>query len=540
MHPKLAALISGYGSRFLGLEKLLNHKLSPDEESRLNAPLPGLGRYYKSVSFLENVTSAKCVGLLRFWVMKKYFFALADRMNKYDGKYAHQKIVSSVSDLSSEDFQFIQGLGATALEVRQAELLERVSEHDTAAAGDLLKILIAYFRPDLAKVMDGIHFAGTSEDVMGNVFGIITRMLAHGYFMGGLADFCLTFINFAKYCEQEGELILPGLTHIQVAEPTFLSRRFAVPLRGIQQILLDMMTPHMDFKPFSGKLGGALGNLTTHFAAYPDINWEIFARNFVEGLGLYYEPLAHQSVSFVRESQQFKSIAGILDEICKLVSDFINMVSCPGQLMVKIKQEGAKGSSVLPGKVNLWAMEGALRTFRWAKKDLLFLAEELTNFPFEGDMGRSYLMRNIGLPFMHIFIGFDRVLSELAKCHPNFRKINMFLDEYPGMAGSSLQTILKRAGIEGDAYRKIQTISINPDDSYANQQEFRANLEVMMQELDLPPELRDELLSCLDFASLIKPSARITSREVERMEIFYQIIKDKSERHKRHEALLTA
>lgn len=537
IHPKLAALINGYGSKFAGLEAILNHQLSMDELERLNAPLPGLGRYYKSVSFLENVTSAKCVGLLRFWVMKKYFFALFDQMNKYKGKYSHQKIIS---DLSEGDFRFIQGLGTTALAVRQAELLERVSEHDTAAAGDLLKVLMAYHRPHLAEVMDGIHFAGTSEDVMGNVFGLIARILAHGHFMEGLADFCLTFINFAKHCEQEGELILPGLTHLQVAEPTFISKRFSVPLRGIEQIIRDMMTPSFEFKPFSGKLGGALGNLLNHFAAYPDINWEIFARDFIEGLGLYYEPLTHQSVSFVRESQQFKSIAGILDQICKLVGDFITMVSCPGQLMIKKKLEGSKGSSVLPGKVNLWSMEGALRAFRWAKKDLLFLAEELTNYPMEGDMGRSYLMRNIGLPFMHIFIGLDRVLSELAKCHPNFKKINKFLEEYPGMAGSSQQTILKRARVEADAYRQIQKVSINPDDSYANQQEYRTNLEVMMQELELPPELRDELLSCLDFGKLIKPASRITCREMDKMESFFRIIKDKSKQHMRHEALLAA
>ena len=33
-----------------------------------------------------------------------------------------------------------------------------------------------------------------------------------------------------------------------------------------------------------GKINGAVGNYNAHLSAYPDINWEGFAKDFVESL----------------------------------------------------------------------------------------------------------------------------------------------------------------------------------------------------------------------------------------------------------------
>ena len=37
-----------------------------------------------------------------------------------------------------------------------------------------------------------------------------------------------------------------------------------------------------------GKFNGAVGNFNAHLSAYPDLNWENFAKTFVESLGVNY------------------------------------------------------------------------------------------------------------------------------------------------------------------------------------------------------------------------------------------------------------
>ena len=44
----------------------------------------------------------------------------------------------------------------------------------------------------------------------------------------------------------------------------------------------------------TGKINGAVGNYNAHMAAYPGVDWEAFARRFVEGFGLTFNPYTTQ------------------------------------------------------------------------------------------------------------------------------------------------------------------------------------------------------------------------------------------------------
>ena len=43
-----------------------------------------------------------------------------------------------------------------------------------------------------------------------------------------------------------------------------------------------------------GKINGAVGNYNAHLAAYPTFDWEKFGRDFVENLGLQFNPYTTQ------------------------------------------------------------------------------------------------------------------------------------------------------------------------------------------------------------------------------------------------------
>lgn len=522
------AIVEGYGPDFPPLETLLALEISAQDKSVLDVPIPGLARYRKTVSFLDDLTSGKRVSLERFRVITEYFIALANELDNYQGMHRNNKVVSG---LTSDQKMAIRNLAITTDDIARAELIEKFTDHDTAAAGDYVKIVIGTHIPELESMIEGVHFSATSEDVMGNVFGIINNSLVYGQFMPRLLDFCDHLIGYVGKWEENGPLVLPAFTHQQAAEPTTLGNKFMTRIKAIDYLIQQLIRDG-NFQPFSGKMGGAVGNLTTHYAAYPDIDWEGFAEKFVTGFGLHYDNMTDQSVSYVVEAQIYTTIANVLGQMMKLTGDFIDMASSPGQLFTKQKKKGQKGSSIMPNKSNPWGMEGAMGMFEYGRDKLLSYAKILPNYPHEGNMKRSYLMRNIGDVFIDIFIGMARVKREMNVYHPNHEKIEAIFHEYPGMSGSVIQTILKRQGIEGDAYRAIEKISINPDGSYADAKQFKDGLERTMEELSLPDTVKTELRTSLNPRNLIEPAHRMATTEIGKMSTRIEVYRTMLEQYK--------
>ncbi len=476
----VASLLKGYGPDFPPLEELFGIEPSEADELRLSQPTPAMGRYLKQVKFLKNVTSQNAVGLTRFYVLIEQFIALSDLLTGYNGVRRNHKVVHSLTD---GDKARLRSLAVTSADVLRAERLERVTDHDTAAAGDYLKLLIGTEMSHLEDRIEGVAFAMTSEDTMGSVFGIIGNQVVYGHFLPKLLHLMERILEFVDFVERDGPLVVPASTHQQGAEPTTFGKKMTTMLEAID-FHIGRLMENGQFIPFTGKFGGAVGNLTNHRAAYPDINWRSYARSFVESLGLTYQPMTYQSVTYAVEAHILTVLGNIISQVMKLVRDFINLASCPGQLFIKRQTPGVKASSAMPGKSNAWNMEGALQMLDEARTSLFHYAQALPNFMHEGDMGRSYLCR----------IG-DEMVGDMVHrgYQPNPDGIQDYLDKYPGMAGSSLQTVLKVQGIEGDAYRQIQRISFTKKGTLANASQFAEGLEGVMQENDLDDAVREEL-----------------------------------------------
>lgn len=491
MSAQVDAIVKGFGPNFPGLDALFALKPTQEQLATLSSPIPALGRYSSSVEFMSQVTSQRQVSLLRFKVMIEYFIFL----NREIGGSENYQKNPLFKKLTDSQIQQLRKLATNDSAIIQAEYIEHFTDHDTAAAGDYLKLLISRELPELISQIEGIHFAATSEDVMGNVFGLIGNDLVYKHFSPALLSFCQTLIAYVEKHEIEYPLILPASTHQQPAELTTLGMKFATRLQAINTAIDSLYSKEGGLQRFSGKLGGAVGNLTTHDAAFPEIDWETLLGLFVGDLGLHYEVLTDQSVSYVVEARILNAVTNILEQVIKLVRDFVDMAGAPAQFFVKQKKPGAKGSSIMPNKSNAWAMEGAIAMLEKAQNAITFTAKKLQQYPAEGNMARSFLFRDVGSDFMPIFIAFSRITKELNQYVPNHANISMFIDRYPGMSGSIIQTILKREGIEGDAYRVIQSISINPDGSYANTQQFKAGLAQAMIDLNLSSSVQDEILT---------------------------------------------
>ena len=521
------AMIAGYGPKF-------KHKdlyglfaaavATPEDTERLTAAFPAQGRYHRNTKFLKHVTSSYALGRIRYRLFAEKLIWLAKIMKRYNGVHKNRKIIRGLTRIEERELLLLgDHIDFDVL----AEMLEDVTEHDTAAYADAFKFLIYRNLPQLRDYIEAVHFMDTSEDNWGNTVGLMLSELVFGHSVSAYLRLCESLLNHASEHEhvgiwqtppaqqnEQGMLILPAFTHWQTATPTTYIKKVTQTVSEIVKHLYRL-TDGERFLPFSGKFGGITGNYDAHFAAYRDIDWFREGRRFIEGLGLEYDPLQNQCASFATEAMHFRTLQTVNSQIIKFAKDFRFYVSCPGQLFIKPLKAGQKGSSSSPAKTNLWQIEG--RFLRKHSCLLGFLADELTDYAGEGDMGRSGLMRDVGNDFSNLFIAVSRISRELSACVPNAANIRVVFEKYPGMCMSAMQYVLKREGYLGDAYRAIQGMVINPDGSYATRNEFMPRFQQFINKAGFSPRVRRELMSHMDPIKLVQPIHRQAKREMARL-----------------------
>ena len=77
-----------------------------------------------------------------------------------------------------------------------------------------------------------------------------------------------------------------------------------------------------------GKCNGAVGNYNAHIAAYPDADWMKISREFVESLGLAWNPHTTQIESHDYMAEYFQNLARIntvLLDLCRDIWSYISL-----------------------------------------------------------------------------------------------------------------------------------------------------------------------------------------------------------------------
>jgi adenylosuccinate lyase len=76
---------------------------------------------------------------------------------------------------------------------------------------------------------------------------------------------------------------------LQPASPTTLGKEMA-----IFAVRLSRERKELSQVEILGKFAGAVGNYNAHLSAYPDVNWPGVAQEFVQSLGLSFNPYVAQ------------------------------------------------------------------------------------------------------------------------------------------------------------------------------------------------------------------------------------------------------
>jgi adenylosuccinate lyase len=197
--------------------------------------------------------------------------------------------------------------------------------------------------------------------------------------------------------------------------------------------------------PLSAKFGGATGNFNAHHAAYPEIDWKIFANRFVsEKLGLIREEYTTQIANYDNLAALFDALKRINTILLDLSKDFWQYIAME-YFKQKIKA-GEIGSSAMPHKVNPIDFENAEGNLGIANALLEHLAAKLPISRLQRDLTDSTVLRNAGLPFAHILIAIQSLLKGLNKLLLNENVISKDLGNAWAVVAEGIQTILRREG----------------------------------------------------------------------------------------------
>ena len=206
---------------------------------------------------------------------------------------------------------------------------------------------------------------------------------------------------------------------------------------------LEEQIKQLQSVPFSGKFGGATGNLNAHHVAYPSYDWKVFAESFLSNnLGLVREQYTTQISNYDNLAALFDAMKRVHTIILDLDRDFWQYISME-YFKQKIKA-GEVGSSAMPHKVNPIDFENSEGNLGIANAILEHLSGKLPISRLQRDLTDSTVLRNVGVPMGHALIAFHSTLKGLGKLLLNEDALRRDLENCWAVCAEAIQTILRR------------------------------------------------------------------------------------------------
>jgi len=381
------------------------------------------GRYASKTAPLRAYFSEFALIKNRVHVEVEYFVALCElplpQLKTFD-KSLFPALRSWVTDFSLEDAQQIKDT-------------EKVTNHDVKAVEYFLKEKFDSLKLNAFK--EFIHFGLTSQDINNTATPLMLKTGLHEEIFPVIEEVMEILHDLS---EDWKEIPMLAKTHGQPASPTRLGKEinvFVARLKGQVELLEQV--------PFSAKFGGATGNMNAHHVAYPNIDWNGFAFNFVDkylGLERSYP---------TTQIEHYDNLAAVFDGLKRINTIFLDLSKDVWQYVAmnyfkqKIK-EGEIGSSAMPHKVNPIDFENAEGNLGIANALLEHLAAKLPISRLQRDLTDSTVLRIIGVPLAHMLISLESLKKGLGKLELNEAAIHADLEDNWAVVAEAIQTVLRR------------------------------------------------------------------------------------------------
>jgi adenylosuccinate lyase len=391
----------------------------------LTAISPIDGRYARQTNALGAYFSEHALIRYRVFVEIQYFIALC------------QFGLPQLSSFDDDKIDELNGIfeNFSLADSEQIKQIERTTNHDVKAVEYFLKT--RFDALELGHLREFIHFGLTSQDINNAAIPLLFKNALQDVYLPLLEDVTDALQQMAL---DWAHVPMLARTHGQPASPTLLGKEFGVFVSRLRaQVEALKAVPHR------AKFGGATGNLNAHYAAYPDYDWQQFARDFVrEFLGLersepttqieHYDFLAAQCHAIAR-------INTVLMDLCRDIWTYVSM-----EYFRQKTVAGEIGSSAMPHKVNPIDFENAEGNLGVANALWIHLAEKLPVSRLQRDLTDSTVLRNLGVPVAHGVIACQSVLKGLSKLTLNEGKLYDDLEDNWMVVAEGIQVILRREG----------------------------------------------------------------------------------------------
>ena len=438
---------------------------------RLKAISPVDGRYGERVTELIPYYSE--FGLMRYRVLveTEYFIALSQaRLKQFAGfpEGKEQELRSVYREFSMADAEFIKQK-------------EAVTNHDVKAVEYFVKEKTSAL--GLGRWSEFVHFGLTSQDINNTAIPMAIRDSVREVIIPMLVSLREALEAMA---EEWADMPMLARTHGQPATPTRLGKELAVFSERLDAELMTLM-----MTKFSGKFGGATGNLNAHKVAYPSVNWVEFANRLLnEQLGLERQQTTTQIEHYDGLAALFDNISRINTIITDLCRDVWSYISLDYFKQTIVK--GEIGSSAMPHKVNPIDFENGEGNLGVANALLGHLSSKLPVSRLQRDLTDSTVIRNTGVAMAHSLIAWKSVKKGLAKLIVNHDKIRSDLEENWVVVAEALQTILRREGFP-KPYEALMALT------RTNEKITGEAIRKFIDALDVSEAVRDEMKAVTPF-----------------------------------------
>ncbi|NDC10192.1 MAG: adenylosuccinate lyase [Oxalobacteraceae bacterium] len=387
--------------------------------------------------------------------------------------------LEELKPFSTESKLLLQKLAAEFTEQDAARIkgIEATTNHDVKAVEYWLKEKVQGI-PELVAASEFIHFACTSEDINNTSHGMMLKTARDTVLLPALDQL---IERLREIAHQHVDMPMMSRTHGQPASPTTMGKEIANVLARLRRAQQAIATVEI-----LGKMNGAVGNYNAHLSAYPNVDWQAFAREVVEQrLGLTFNPYTIQIEPHDYIAELFDAIARANTILIDLSRDVWGYISL-GFFKQKTKA-GEIGSSTMPHKVNPIDFENAEGNLGMANAVLRHMAEKLPISRWQRDLTDSTVLRNIGVGFGYTLLAYDSCLRGLNKLEANPTRMAEDLDQNWEVLAEPVQTVMRRYGIE-NPYEQLKELTRGKGISQAALREF-------IQSLAIPQDAKDRLLA---------------------------------------------
>jgi adenylosuccinate lyase len=433
----------------------------------LNALSPLDGRYQSKLDALRPYFSEYALIKHRAWVEVEWLKALAAA-----------KDLQEIAPFSAATIKELDAAIANFSEAdaTQVKVIEARTNHDVKALEYWLKEKFAK-NAEVQKASEFIHFACTSEDINNLSHGLMLKSARDAVMLPFLADL---IARLTALSHELANTPMLARTHGQTASPTTMGKELANVVYRLQR-----QQKQLKNNEILGKINGAVGNFNAHLSAYPTFDWESFAKQFVENLGLTYNPMTIQIEPHDYMAELYDCLARINTILIDLNRDIWGYISV-GYFKQKVKA-GEIGSSTMPHKVNPIDFENSEGNLGLANAVLRHMAEKLPISRWQRDLTDSTVLRNMGVAFGYTLLGYDSCLRGLNKLEINPEKLAQDLDASWEVLAEPIQTVMRRYGIE-NPYEQLKELTRGKGGIN------KASLHAFISGLDIPADAKKLLL----------------------------------------------